>query len=172
LSVVAPQQSILVGVIVERVKAKSVWTDYVWRPRDVLIAAPETRPWTRLSDDGERATFYAGAAALDLYRTESPNYRENLASGAPSLWVALRTTEGDPPYALLTVTADPAEGEALTEAGDDLVEMVPMPAAIREAVAAFVAEHHVERVFMKRRRDRADPNALARRAPAHREDEE
>ena len=29
-------------------------------------------------------------------------------------------------------------------------------------VAAFVAEHHVERPFVKRKRDRADPEALAR----------
>ena len=67
------------------------------------------------------------------------------------------------PYALLTVTADPAEGEAMTEAGNDLVETVPMPRAIQEAVAAFVSEHHVEREFSKRKRDRADPEALGRR---------
>jgi hypothetical protein len=28
-----------------------------------------------------------------------------------------------------------------------------------------VAEHHVERPFVKRKRDRADPEALSRRAP-------
>jgi len=63
------------------------------------------------------------------------------------------------------VTADPAEGEALTETGSDLVETVPMPAAVRNTIAAFVAEHHVERSFHKRKRDRADPEALARRGP-------
>jgi hypothetical protein len=40
-----------------------------------------------------------------------------------------------------------------------------MPPAVREIVEAFVAEHHVERPFVKRKRDRADPQALARRAP-------
>ena len=35
-----------------------------------------------------------------------------------------------------------------------------MPDPIREAVAAFVAEHHVEQVFFKRKRDRADPEAI------------
>ena len=55
--------------------------------------------------------------------------------------------------------------------GTDLVETVPMPDLIREAVAAFVAEHHVEQVFIKRKRDRADPQALARRGVI-REDEE
>ncbi len=81
----------------------------------------------------------------------------------PLLWVVLRPSEGEMPYALLTVTVDPAEGEAMTEAGNDLVETVPMPKAIQEAVADFVAEHHVERTFAKRKRDRADPEAMGRR---------
>jgi hypothetical protein len=52
------------------------------------------------------------------------------------------------------VTADPAEGEALTDAGSDLVEPVPMPAAIAETINHFISKHHVERPFFKRRRDR------------------
>jgi hypothetical protein len=131
----------------------------------VLIAVPETEPWTKLTDDGERATFYAGAAAIELHRTESPNYRDNLNSGTPLLWVALRPTHDDPPYQLWTVTADPGEGEALTEAGDDLIDTVPMPQPIQDAIAAFIAEHPYERVFVKRKRDRADPHALGRRGP-------
>lgn len=170
MSAVAPLESIPVGVIVERVKGTGPWVDYLWRPVDVLIAAPETEPWTKLTDDGERATFYAGAATIELHRTETPNYRENLNSEAPSLWVALRPSDNDPPYELWAVTADPAEGEALTEAGDDLIEKVPMPAAIQDIIAAFDAEHHVERTFVKRKRDRADPRALARRSAVNRGD--
>jgi hypothetical protein len=169
LSAVTPLGSIPVGVIVERVKGTSQWVDYLWRRIDVLIAVPETEPWTKLTDDGERATFYAGAATIELHRTETPHYRENLNSDIPCLWVALRPSDNDPPYELWAVTADPAEGEALTEAGDDLIEMVPMPPAIQEAIAAFDAEYHVERAFVKRKRDRADPHALARRSPATRE---
>jgi hypothetical protein len=73
----------------------------------------------------------------------------------------LRPTETEPPYVVLTVTADPAEGESLTEAGDDLVETVPMPEAIRRSVEAFVAEHHVERPFVKRQRDNVRRAGLA-----------
>jgi hypothetical protein len=124
-----------------------------------------------LSDDGSAATFYAGPADIMLYRTETGNYRDNLGSGAAMLWVALRPTGVEPPYEVFTVTADPAEGEALTEAGGDLVDVVPMPESIREQIAAFVAEHHVERVFYKRERDRADPQALARRDPPRKERE-
>ena len=67
------------------------------------------------------------------------------------------------PYEVLAVTADPAEGEAFTEAGNDLVETVPMPAEIAKAVEAFIAEHHVERPFFKRQRDRAEQNMPAER---------
>jgi hypothetical protein len=69
------------------------------------------------------------------------------------------------------VTADPAEGEAMTEAGDDLVDSVPMPDVIRDALEAFIAEHHVERPFFKRKRDRAGPEAPGRRAGGLENDE-
>jgi hypothetical protein len=162
-----PLAALPVGVLVERSKGVTPWTDYLWRPVGVLAGVPETPVWTKLNDDGERAQFYVGSAEVELHRTEATNYRDNLASGSPSLWVALRPTGGeDPPYTLLIVTADPAEGEALTEAGNDLVEPVPMPPAIQEMLAAFVAEHHVDHAFVKRQRDRADPEALGRRGPS------
>jgi hypothetical protein len=163
--------SLRVGVVVERAKAKSAWAEYVWRPVAVLPDAPDIAPWTVLKAEDVSATFYAGSAEIALFRTETGNYRDNLATGAPLLWVVLRASAGEPPYALFCVTADPGEGEALTDAGDDLVEPVPMPEPVRDAVAAFVAEHHVERAFTKRKRDRADPERLARRAPARERDE-
>ena len=153
------------GVVVERRKAASAWVDYNWRPVAVLPGRPQAEPWSVLATDGEATTFYAGAADLALYRTETGQYRDNLASGAPSLWVALRPTGGDPPFRVAAVTADPAEGESFTQAGDDLVGAVPMPAAVRDMVEAFIAEHHVERPFFKRERERADPDGLARRRP-------
>ena len=161
--------TIAVGVVVERHKAQSPWIDFTWQPVAVLLGTPAAAPWTRLSDDGERASFYAGSAEIALYRTETGNYRDNLASGAPKLWVALRPTGVEPPYAVFGVTADPAEGEAWTEPGSDIIETVPMPDEVAATIAAFVAEHHVEQPFHKRKRDRADPEALARRGPLQNE---
>jgi hypothetical protein len=154
---------ISVGVVVERRKAQSAWIDYVWRPVSVLVGQPDATPWTELPGGGESTTFYAGPAEIELYRSETTYYRDNLQSEAPALWVALRPTGGEPPFEILLVTANPAEGEALTEPGTDLVDIVSMPDLIRDAVAAFVAEHHVEQVFIKRKRDRADPQSMARR---------
>lgn len=154
-----------VGVVVERRKAASPWIDMVWRPAGVLAGVPDAAPWTMLEAGDDRASFYAGAAEIALYRSETGHYRDNLNSGRPSLWVSLRPTGVEPPFEIVAVTADPAEGESFTQAGDDLVEAVPMPPAVRTIMEAFVAEHHVERPFVKRKRERADPEALARRTP-------
>lgn len=159
-----------VGVIVERRKARSPWIEHVWRPLAVLTGQPDTPAWTPLAVGDEATTFLAGVADIELYRSETTYYRDNLATGAPLLWVVLRPTGSEPPFNVLVVTANPAEGEAMTEPGTDLVETVAMPDPIREAVAGFVAEHHVEQEFFKRKRDRIDPHAR-RRGPI-REDEE
>jgi hypothetical protein len=148
-------ERISVGVVVERRKGRSAWAGFLWRPVSVLAGSPSAAPWTVLDRQGEVTLFYAGEAMIELHRTETTNYRDNLASGSPALWVNLRPTGSEPPYELLAVTADPAEGEAFTDAGSNLVEAVPMPAGIAEIVERFVAEHHVERPFIKRQRDRA-----------------
>lgn len=160
-----PLKTIPVGVVVERRRAKSAWTETIWRPVAVLAGLPETGIWTLLSDDGDAATYYAGAAEIGLYRSESENYRQNLASGAPAIWVMLHETGGDPPYAVAAATADPAEGEGWTEPGQAIVETVPMPDSVGAEVVAFIAQYPPGPGFAKRRRDRADPQVLARRIP-------
>ena len=157
-----------VGVVVERRKATSPWVDAVWRPVAVLgglAGLPSVAPWTPLASSDEVTTFYAGVAEIELYRSEVDNYRRNIESDAPSLWVSLQARAGEPPYAIAAVTADPNEGEGLTEPAQAVVEAVAMPESLREAIAAFVAAHPSEHRFEKRERDRADPEALARRQP-------
>jgi hypothetical protein len=163
MSALPPRLVIPVGVVVDRIKATSPWADYLWRPSAVLAGEPATAPWTKLAEDGQRATFYAGSAEITLYRSDTSDYRDNLATGTPALWVVLRENSAPEPYQLHLVTASPAQGESMTEAGNDIVEAVPMPDAIRDQVAAFVAEHHVEHDFVKRTRDHADLDSLGRR---------
>jgi hypothetical protein len=163
---VTPNVSIPVGVVLERSKTEGRWSDTIWKAVGILTGVPATPAWTKLSGDDERATFYAGAADVELHRAETANYRDNLATGAPLLWVALRPTHEDPPFNLAVVTADPAEAEAMAAIGDALVDSIEMPQEIRDALEAFVAKHHVERAFVKRKRDRADPEALGRHAPS------
>ena len=68
----------------------------------------------------------------------------------------IAANSASPAFDILTVMADPSEGEALTDAGNDLVATVPMPAAIIETIDSFIAEHNVERPFTKRQRDRCE----------------
>jgi Protein of unknown function (DUF3305) len=153
---------ITVGVVVERRKAISAWVDFLWRPVSGFVGSPSAAPWTPLAAEAETTLFFAGEAVIELHRTETINYRDNLASGAPALWVALQPVASELPYEILAVTADPAEGEALTDAGSNVVEAVPMPSDVREAVVQFIAKHHVERPFVKRRRQPAEPTLAGR----------
>jgi hypothetical protein len=113
--------------------------------------------------------FYAGGAEVELYVSDTTQYRDNLNSETPSLWVVLRETGAEPPYELFTVTADSAEGEGLAYTGSDIVEPVPMPDQIAEAVTQFVTEHHIERVFFKRKRTKTEADPLGRRPAGERE---
>lgn len=141
-----------VGVVVERRVSKSPWADWSWRIVAVVPEAPGTEDGTVLGGDGEASLIYVGAGAVEFHRVETSNYRDNLVTGAPALWVTLQTGDVPSGIRLLSVTADPAEGEMMTEAGDLLVDTVTMPAEMADALAAFVKEHHVERVFQKRKR--------------------
>jgi hypothetical protein len=152
-----------VGVLVKRRKATSPWINFTWRPIAALPGEPAAPSWTMLGEDAEGTTFYAGRTHVELYASETSNYRDNLLTGKPKLWVVLRPTGTDPPFAVLRVTADGSEGEGFTVAGDDIVDHVPMPDSIRDAIGVFLAEHHVERPFVKRQRERTDQEILGGR---------
>jgi ABC-type amino acid transport substrate-binding protein len=151
------------GVLAERRPAATRWAESSWHVVGVTGTPPELPPWTVLREAEGVTLYLAGRAQLALYPTDTANYRDNLAADPPRLWVVLRPVEATPGLALHAVTADPAEAELYTGVGADLVEALPLPEALRAALEAFVAQHHVERRFEKRRRDRADPEALARR---------
>ncbi len=164
MSGVQPIMHIPVGVVIERCQAKSTWVDFVWRPVAVLPGVPDVAPWTVLEDNPACTMLYGGNAEIILHRADASGYRENVEGSRALLWVAIRPTGGEPPYAIAAVTAEPSEGEALTENASDIVEAVPMPEPVRVAVAEFVVAHHVERPFVKRQRDPADPELMARRS--------
>jgi hypothetical protein len=105
----APLLRISIGIVVERSKANSPWCEFIWRPIAVLGGIPDVDPWSQLASEEEAVSFYVGAAEIELYRTETEHYRNNLVSAAPSVWVAL-STAGAPPYEIAAVTADQAEG--------------------------------------------------------------
>jgi hypothetical protein len=150
----------MVGVVVERRSIDSPWVDHVWAPVAVLPDAPDAPAWTSLGREGAAERFYLGPAALSLYSSDTGHLIENFVPGAGKLWVSVRPTGMEPPLELVGVTADPSEGEGYLEGIGDVVEAVPMPDAIAAHVLEFYHAHHVERPFVKRKRDKAGRNAF------------
>jgi len=150
-----------VGVLVARRRLRGPWATHAWMPVAALPAAPPVANWTKLSETEDEAVFYAGAFDVLLHPAETAHYRDNLVSGRPALWIALRKLDEDQ-YEVAAVTADPYEGESMAEGIGEIVEAVSMPPESQAVLLAFFEAFHVERKFEKRKRDRADPEALAR----------
>jgi hypothetical protein len=144
-----------IGVVVERHALASRWATHRWHPAAVLLDVPETAPWTKLSEEGGVARYYAGAATLTLVPSECESYLYNLESRAPQIWVVLQPVSPGPDgrdVALESVTAAAGEAEVLAGGVDIIVESVPMPDEIAQWVAAFAAAHHTEKPRFKRKR--------------------
>jgi hypothetical protein len=159
-----------IGVVVAKRPLTGPWGGHQWQPIAVLPAAPALAAGTRLGGGEGDETLYAGSAILDLHLRATGHYRDNLTSGQPSVWVVLRPVGEE--VELVSVTVDPYEGEALAESIGDVVEAVPMPQAVMDWVQAFFDAFHEEQVFFKRKRDRVNPEALARRGIVTPEDEQ
>ena len=141
------------GVVLARRSLDNPWIDHVWVAQTVLYPAPEVAPGTQLSKEEALTLVYAGPATVELFMGETANYRDNLLSGAPSLWVAARSRSDGGTPEFVRVTADPTEGEAYFESGSDIVAALPMPAELHAWISAFIDTYNVERVFLKRKRD-------------------
>ncbi len=139
-----------IGVIVEWQAVRNDWVDHRWRVTAVLDGAPDLPDWTCIADTGDIRRYYAGAAELELYPRETDTLKFNI-EGEPAIYVFLRAD--GPSMALLGATVCVGEAHAHADTGSDLVEPVPMPPAIRDWIADFVAAHHVERESFKRRRE-------------------
>jgi hypothetical protein len=148
-----------IGVVLARRAIDNPWIDHVWSPHGVLVPAPATAAGMKLSQDAGVELFYAGPATIELHASETANYRDNLDSGDPRLWIAARAPADGGAPDFIRATADPTEGEALFESGAEIVGTLALPAELAAWIAGFIAEFHVERVFVKRQRDRSERKA-------------
>jgi hypothetical protein len=153
-----PVRHVTVGIVAVRRRLNNPWVDFEWLPEAVLPGLPDVPPGTQIGSEGSVERWYLGPAELVLHSGETAHYRDNLASGRPAVWVALReNAEGG--WYVAGATIDPYEGEAFVDAVSDRVEALPMPHEIAVDLQAFIDEHHVEQAFFKRKRDRKDPHA-------------
>ncbi len=169
------EERLPVGLVLERLVSTGPWGGVTWTPVAILPPTSDVAPWTALGGTAERMRYYTGIAEIHLYSTDTANYRDNLEAAEPKLWVVLgpeailesmpEPEPASPQVNVLIVTADPAEGEAATEAGSNIVATIAMPAGVAGVVAAFIVAHHVERPVLKRRRDRGVPDVRWRHPP-------
>lgn len=159
---VSSPERLSVGIVVERRSGVGPWRPEQWRVVDVLIGAPAAQPGTFLGKGEGGELYYAGAADIELFPGEASAYRNNLTGSRPAIYVVLRHQDAAPGVMVHVATVDPGEIEAHADAGDDLIEAFPLPAAVAAWMEGFVERHHVERPFHKRQRDRANLEALAR----------
>ena len=131
-------------------------------------ASPTPRRGPCSSDDGDRTTFYAGAAP-----SRAPPHRDRATTATISRparrssgWCCGRPS-ADPPYR--DRHASPPirpKAKAITEAGNDIVEPVPMPEAIRETRCGVRRRAPCRAdVLQAQARPRRSRRRSARRAP-------
>lgn len=158
-------ETLPIGIVVEWHRLDNPWQSERWQVVAIALDPMPLPPWTVLASDAGWTRYFAGTLDLTLYSRETDNYLHNLGGSPPLVFVILRPTAEPPGRNLLSATVDTGEAEAHSDAGDDQIEAVPMPPSIALWMERFVHRHHVEQPFHKRRRDRADPEAMARRTP-------
>ena len=149
--------SIPLGIVVEKRKSSHPWANWIWKPVSVVVNAPADSRWVEMMRSGDSIRYHAGTLLLTLHRKDTEALRANLMLPAPELYVVLQEDEdagSDFPYAPHAVTASAYDAQDMMDAGDDIVEKVPMPEAVAAFIQAFVEEHHVEEEFIKRKRDK------------------
>ncbi|WP_090159187.1 DUF3305 domain-containing protein [Loktanella sp. DSM 29012] len=144
-----------IGVVVRRAPGVTRWAKWSWKATDVLPGAGPA-DWTTLRTVDDVTYFHVATLDVDLHASDTEAYVHELQTRCPSLYIIMRadTARSDAPLRLVSVTASPYEAQDYADNGEDIVEKVAMPAAVRNWVEAYVARHHVEVPFVKRRRDR------------------
>ena len=139
-----------VGIVLRRSPGVTRWVAQVWTFAGIIAHAPRA-DWTLLREDGDVAEYHAATLTVQMHRRDTDSLVLNLTSAQPSIWVALRGTGRPTPT---HVTVSPFEAGFHEVDAEDRVEKVAMPTGMVEWVETFVALHHEDDPFVKRRRDR------------------
>ena len=156
------QESLPLGIVLERRAVDNPWIDHRWRAVAVIAGAQPLSPlgdWTRLGAEEGWAHFHAGTLSLELFPKETEGYKVNLSQDPPRLYVVLRNEEEglcDHEVLPFLVTACPYEAQDYLDSGEEQVDVVPMPEGVIAFVQDYVERHHVDEPFHKRKRKRAE----------------
>ncbi len=143
-----------VGVILERRHIAHPWQDCAWHAAAVVpglsdIAAP------RLVQQGDGwARYHLATLDIELFSGETEGYRYNLSQTLPVVYVLWRHAGEDAVRQpeVFHVTVCPYEAQDYLDGGDVIVEGVALPDLVAHWMRSFIARHHVDAPFEKRRR--------------------
>lgn len=148
--------TIPLGVVIRRLPGVTRWAKWSWRVVAVLPGAPDA-DWVELRREGDSVEYHAATVAMELWRTDTEAYQTALNTDTPSVYVVLRQDpEADEGRDLTVhlVTASPYDAQDYTDSGEEIVERVPMPPQLIAFIRDFIATHHKDEPFVKRRRDK------------------
>lgn len=145
--------SLPLGVVMQKRPGVTRWAKWIWSARAVLPGAAPAQ-WSEMRREGDTIEYHAGTLDLVLHATDTEAYLHGLHARDPSVYVIMRECTGAAPLELVLVTVSPYEAQDYADSGEEIIEKVPMPAAVRALVEDFIAAHHREETFKKRKRDK------------------
>ena len=142
-----------VGVVLTRTSGVTRWQKWSWKASAVLPGAGPA-DWKELRREGEAVEYHAATEMMELHGAEAEAYLHGLQAEVPSVYIILRNGAGEAPLDVVLVTASPYEAQDYTDSGEEIVEKVAMPPALRALVRDFVDRFYEEEAFVKRKRDK------------------
>lgn len=153
--VVKNSERLRVGVVLERRHIAHPWQEYAWRAAVVPGAADIVAPFLLQQGDGW-ARYHAATLDIELFPRETEGYRYNLSQAQPAVYVLWRHENEDSERQpeVFHVTVCPYEAQDYLDTGDVVVEAVALPDLVAHWMRSYIARHHVDEPFEKRRRKR------------------
>ena len=148
--------SMPVGVVVRRSAGVTKWASWAWSVVGVFPGASPLEEWRVLRRDRGLTDFHAATVPLELHRSETEAYKFALSARTPCVYVVLRSAVAEFELEVLLATASPYEAQDYLDSGEEIVEAVPMSRGLIAWIRDFVDRHHVDREFIKRKRDRVE----------------
>jgi len=128
-----------IAVIMQRRAIDSRWQSEVWEATGVLVDYDrEINPRVIVDEPGATQWLYPGLDIV-LQRSEAEGYFHNVSTVAPNVFVLWRMEQAHAVPHYVTVSYD--EASRWMDGGAQ-VDAVPMPAAMRDWVRAFVEQHY------------------------------
>jgi hypothetical protein len=159
LTAIERTTSLTVGVVVAREAIDHPWQDFRWRPVEILIGKSDLAVGAVINETEAQTQFYGGSFTIELHRKETSAYLVNLENNPPVVYVVLREAEDEDgedvlPVLVEAITVSPFESQDYLDSGEDIVEPLTMPKPLVAWIERFVATHHEEETFIKRKRDK------------------